>query len=116
LDDRTTTSIDSVRIHIAAALEIPELSSQDIVEIKADDDKYVVLNDYYLTKKNPWKSCADVELLFPATKEITLRIVPNSESQSNIQPGKKIKQICSIYLLFFVFKRLFLQYNLCMSL
>jgi len=95
-NDRTTTSINSVRINIAAALEISELSSQDIVEIEIDDNQYVVLNDYYLAKKNPWKSCADTELLFSAAKKITLRIVSNSDSQSNIQPGKQIKQICFI--------------------
>jgi hypothetical protein len=89
--DRTTTSINSIRVNIAKALEIPALSSYDIVEIENDDNNYVVLNDYYLANKNPWKLFPNLQQSSSSNKKVTLRIVSNIELQSDIHPlGEQI--------------------------
>jgi hypothetical protein len=100
--DRSTISINDIRTNIAAALEIPALSSHDIVEIENDDNNYVVLNGYYLANKHPWKSHSNAQRSWSSTKKVNLRIVSNSESEFNTLSGEQAtKRVLSIY--FFVF-------------
>lgn len=101
LTDRTATSIETVRTIIATVLEIPALSTDDIVETKIDDDDYVVLNNYHLVNKSPWKSYSNAGQLLPSTKKVNLRIVSKISLESNTYPGKQI--IKPISYIFFCF-------------
>ncbi len=97
INDSTAISINNVRTKIAAAMEISSLPSHYTIEIENDDKEYVVLNDYYLANKHPWKSFSNAQQSSSSTKIVRLRIVSSIEPQSNIQPGEKItKPVLSI--------------------